>query len=64
VLVRRSEPSLSGARSQTRLFVSILHNAWFAQPPCEAAFYSSQVVDQIGLVGDEHLFEVAVSRMK
>jgi hypothetical protein len=64
VLVRRNEQSLSGARSQTWLFVSILHNPWLAQHRFEGCFYSSQVIDRIGLAGDEQRFAVAVSRMQ
>jgi hypothetical protein len=61
VLVRRSEQSLSGARSQMRFFVSILHNACLAGGSVEGYFYSSQVIDRIGLAGDEQRVAAGVA---
>ncbi|MGP8440481.1 hypothetical protein ACT2FY_35025 [Paraburkholderia fungorum] len=60
MLVRRSEKSLSGARSQMRFFVSILHNADLTGGSVERYFYSSQVIDRIELAVDEQRFAAGI----
>jgi hypothetical protein len=44
-----------------RFFVSILHNACLAGGSVEGYFYSSQVIDRIGLAGDEQRVAAGVA---